>query len=69
VRFGDKIMRHFHLKRARTQNRIPLLLVALASSLSISQAGDKRAFDPKGRSKALPLPFRPPTSTASHQFC
>jgi hypothetical protein len=29
VRFGDKIMRHFNiLERDRTQNRIPLLLIA-----------------------------------------
>jgi hypothetical protein len=29
IRFGDKIMRHFNiLERDRTQNRIPLLLIA-----------------------------------------
>src|SRR5450759_3559432 len=58
------------LPRDRTQNRIPLLLVALATdpNLSISRASYKQTMVLKRWPKALPLPVPPPTSTASHNL-
>jgi len=35
MRFGDKAMRHQKIARDRTQNRIPLLLIARFSAIGL----------------------------------
>jgi hypothetical protein len=62
-RFGEKIMRGFNkLERDRTQNRIPLLLIALQGCLTGAAIGSARETSAKPVLFAQPPTVRTPTS-------